>query len=73
MLLPGEVVQIPSLAQWKEYCSMQENFQQLAEFFLYLKRELKLIVLVIKGYRSACNNVFILSGMDIASELSAGC
>ena len=45
------------------------TFQQLAEFYFYLWKELKLSVSVSKGYRSTCNHVFILSGMDIASDI----
>ena len=72
------MVQIPLLVLCKVYCPMQGHFLVLAEFFLYLRRELKLtasmkkklkltgIVSVIKDHRSALNHVFILSGMDIA-------
>ena len=37
------------------------TIQQLAEFFLYLYRELKLTVSTIKGYRSAFNDVCLHS------------
>ena len=68
MSLPGK---------WSEflhwYCrgnvtSCSDTFQQLAEFFLYLRKELKLTVPAIKSCRSALNRVFVLCGMDIVSD-----
>ena len=47
---------------------MQDHRQQLAEFFLYLCRELKVIVSVIKGYRSDLSYVFSLLGLDFTSS-----
>ena len=44
------------------------TFQHLAEFYLYLQKELKLTVSAIKRYRLAHNHVFILTSMDIASD-----
>ena len=38
------------------------------EFFLYVRRELKLTVLAIKGYGSTLDQVFILTGSDLASN-----
>ena len=37
-----EVIQVPSLVMWRKLCSMQGHLQLLAEFFLYLRRELKI-------------------------------
>ena len=72
--LPGKVVQIPSLVSSKENCSLQDHLQQLAEFFLYLWKELKLSVLAGKDYRgslimsSSCPGWILLQ-----SESSAIC
>ena len=42
--------------------------QQLAEFFLYMWKELELTVSAGKDYRLALSHVFIQPGMDIASD-----
>ena len=43
-------------------------FENLAEFLLYRRKELWLLVSVIEGYRSTLDHVFILSWMDIAAN-----
>ena len=42
--------------------------QQIAEFFLYLRRELKLLVPAVNGYRAACDSVFSLTCVDLAAN-----
>ena len=41
---------------------------QIAEFFLYMLRMLKLSISAGKGYRSAFNHVFSLGGTDLAAS-----
>ena len=48
--------------------SWQTTVQKTAEFFMYLHRELELIVPAIDGYRSALDYVFTLTGTDLASK-----
>ena len=45
---------------------MQASVQQIAEFFLYLQKELKLAVCGNTGYRSAINHIFTLADTDVA-------
>ena len=40
----------------------------IAEFFLFLRQELGLSVLAVKGHRAALNHVFSLTGMDLAAS-----
>ena len=41
---------------------------QVAEFFLCLQRELKLMVPAVKAFQAAFDHVFSLAGMDLASS-----
>ena len=40
----------------------------LAKFLLYVQRELKLLVPVVKGYHAALGHVFSLAGKDLAAN-----
>ena len=62
MLLPGKVVQIPPLASWKEYCSMQGHCSADCRNLFASSS-----VPAIKGYESAFN-VFTLAGTDLAAN-----
>ena len=42
--------------------------QQIAEFFLYLCQDLKLLVPLVKGYHAALNHVFSLAEVDLAAN-----
>ena len=42
--------------------------QQIAKFFLYHRKELKLLVLVVKGYRVVLDHVFSRAGFDLAAN-----
>ena len=44
------------------------SIPQKAEFFLYLHRELKLLVPAVKSYCSVLNHVFSLAGLDLADN-----
>ena len=43
------------------------TIQQIAKFFLYLRGELKLLVVTVKGYWATLNHVFFLAGIDLAA------
>ena len=68
MALPRKVVQIAPLVLETNITLCKTAVQQIAEFFLYLPKELKLTVSAIKGYRSAVNHVYTLGGTDLASN-----
>ena len=71
MSLSGELVQIPQLVIWNKYCFMQGHctaVQQMAEFLLYLWKELRLSLPVVKGYRAALNRVFTVAGMHLIAS-----
>ena len=42
--------------------------QQVAEFFLYLQKEVRLLLPAVKGYRVTFNLVFTRAGMDLATN-----
>ena len=42
--------------------------QQIAEFFLYLHRELKMSIPAVKGHCAVLTHVFSLAGVDLAAN-----
>ena len=48
------------------------TIQQIAEFFLYLHHDLKLLVPSVKGYCAALNHVFLLTRVDLAANKVIG-
>ena len=60
---------VASLVLWKDNVLCKAIFQQLAEFLLYLWKELKISVLAVKGYRSTISHIFPLSRMNIAANI----
>ena len=48
--------------------SRKATVQQITEFFIYLRRELRLSIPVMKGYCAALQHVFLLADADLAAN-----
>ena len=46
--LSGKLIKIPPLVLWNKMASCKASLQQIAHFFLYLRKELRLSILAIR-------------------------
>ena len=51
------------------FAPCKATVQQIAKFFLYLWRELKLLVPAVQDYCAALNHVFLSAGVDLAVNI----